>query len=156
MTKTIKLFLVLSLMISFSAFFSRNFVLAATQVDLAGYHNEEAVKTGNQLLDREGLGQSNVWIKHAMTTIRYADAALVYAQKDYKQAANSRMEKYIGELTDGISHLQAAIDYAKKGSNILTTAQAMANAKKGMKFIKNCQKDIVAMGAKKLTLLSVE
>ncbi len=143
-------------MISFSAFFSRNFVLAATQVDLAGYHNEEAVKTGNQLLDREGLGQSNVWIKHAMTTIRYADAALVYAQKDYKQAANSRMEKYIGELTDGISHLQAAIDYAKKGSNILTTAQAMANAKKGMKFIKNCQKDIVAMGAKKLTLLSVE
>ena len=156
MAKTIKLFLVLSLVISFSAFFSGNFVLAATQLDLAGYHNEEAVKTGNQLLDREGLVQSNVWIKRAMTTIRYAEAALLFAQKEYKQAANSRMEKYISELSDGIRHLQAAIDYAKKGSNILTTAQTMANAKKGMKFIKNCQKDIVALGAKRLTLLSVE
>ncbi len=137
-------------MVSFSAFFSGNVVLAATQLDFAGYHNKEAVKTGNQLLDREALGQRDVWIKHAMTTIKYAKAALMHARKEYKQTEKSLLGKYISEFTDGVAYLQAAIDYAKKESDILTTAQTMANAKKGMKFIKKCQKDIVAMGAKKL------
>ncbi len=152
MTKTFKLFLVLSLMVSFLAFFSGNVVLAATQLDLAGYHNEKAIKTGNQLLDRERLGQRDVWIEHAMITLGYTEAALMHAREEYKQAGKSGVEKYISELKDGIGFLEAAIYYAKKRSDILTTAQTMANAKKGMKIIKKCQKDIVAMGAKKPTL----
>ncbi|HJP17047.1 MAG TPA: hypothetical protein QF468_00155 [Nitrospinota bacterium] len=150
MTKTFKLFLVLSLTESFLAFFIGSVAMAATQLDYAGFHNGEAVKTGNQLLDREGLGQRDVWIIHTMTAIKHAKAALVHAEKEYYNSGKGRLEKYISELTDGIGYLQSAIDYAMKGRDILTTAQTMANAKKGMKFIKKCQKDIVAMGAKKL------
>tara|TARA_Y100000294_G_C8402314_1_gene275330 strand:- start:167 stop:619 length:453 start_codon:yes stop_codon:yes gene_type:complete len=150
MTKTYKLFLVLSLMASFLAFFIGSVAMAATQLDYAGFHNGEAIKTGNQLLDREGLGQRDVWIMYAMTAIKHAKAALVHAEREYKKTGKARVKKYISELTDGIGYLQAAIDYAMKGRNILTTAQTMANAKKGMKFVQKCHKDILAMGAKKL------
>ena len=168
MLKTFKTFLVLALMVSFAAFLSGNTVLAATQLDLAGFHNGEAVKLGNTMLERgekrdligmikygtDATAQAEEAIVHAfkegrsqLENVNYhvEDSTVQHAREEYKQT-QSAMGKYINEITKGTWHLKKAISAAERGDEKV----AMLHAKRGMVLIKQCQIDLTTMGTKEL------
>ena len=168
MLKTFKLFLVLALMVSFTALLSGNTVLAGTQLDLAGFHNGEAVKFGNKMLERGEKRDLVAMIKYAEDTNTELEAAIIHAFKEgrsqlenvnynwesismsiqreeYKQT-RSAVGKYINELKRGSWYLKKAIHSAEMGQEKL----AMIHAKKGMALLKQCQIDLKAVGTKEL------
>ncbi len=169
MFKTFKTFLVLALMVSFTAFLSGNTVLAGTQLDLAGFHNGEAVKLGNTMLERAEKRDLIGMIKYGIDATAQVEEAIVHAFKEgrsqlenvnyniedstvwnardeYKETRKEGVGRYINELTKGIWHFQAAINSAKRGEEKV----AWLHAKKGMELVKQCQKDLKGMGAKEL------
>ncbi len=167
MLKTFKTFLVLALMVSFTAFLSGNTVLAGTELDLAGFHNGEAVKLGNTMVERAEKRDLIGMIKYGIDAITQAEDAIVHAFKEGRSQleninyhiedstvrrardeykATEGVGKYVNELTEGIWRLQAAVNSAKRGEEQV----AWFYAEKGMVFLKNCQKDLKGMGAKEL------
>ncbi len=168
MLKTFKTFLVLALMVSFTAFLSGNTVLASDiHFDLAAFHNYQALKLGNSMLARAEKDDLKGMIKFGKYAIEPGKLAIAHVfkegispfDKDVHNLEDSTMEterdehkmtggvgKYINELTDGIWHFQAAINSAEKGHNKV----AVAHAKSGLVLVKKCQLDLKAMGAKKL------
>tara|TARA_B100000315_G_scaffold228310_1_gene236910 strand:+ start:3885 stop:4445 length:561 start_codon:yes stop_codon:yes gene_type:complete len=168
MFKTFKPFLVLALMVSFTAFLSGNTVLASDiHYDLAGFHNFQALKLGNAMLERGKKGDLKDMIKYANYATEQAKQAIAHAfkegvspfDKDVHNIEDSTMETeraehkmtggvgmYINELTKGIWHFQAATNSAKEGH----TEVALAHARSGMVLVQKCLEDIKGMGAKKL------
>ncbi len=163
MFKTFKTFLVLALMVSFTAFLGGNTVLASTQLDLAGLHNGEAVKLGNIMLESGDKRHLISMIKYAIDTNIEIEAAIMHALKEvrsqlenvnynwesismsvqreeYKQT-RSGVGKYINEIRRGSWYLKKAIHYAEMGQETL----AMIHAKRGMAFLKQCQIDLKAL-----------
>ncbi|HJP19893.1 MAG: hypothetical protein CMD96_09025 [Gammaproteobacteria bacterium] len=168
MFKTFKLFLVLALMVSFTALLSGNTVLAGTQLDLAGFHNGEAVKFGNKMLERGEKRDLVAMIKYATETNTEVEGAIIHAFKEgrsqlenvdyniedstvqhardeYKQTGFA-VGKYVNELTNGSWHLKKAISSAKRGEEKV----AMLHASRGMALLKQCQIDLKSMGANRL------
>ncbi len=168
MLKNFKTLLVLALMVSFTAFLSGNTVLAGTQLDLAGFHNGEAVKSGNKMLERGEKRDLVAMVKYATDTNIEVEDAIFHAFKEgrsqlenvdyniedstvqnardeFKQA-KSGVGKYINELTRGSWHLKKAISSAQRGEEKV----AWLHANSGMELIEQCQIDLKAMGAKEL------
>ena len=168
MFKTFKTFLVLALMVSFTAFLGGNTVLASTQLDLAGLHNREAIKLGNIMLEHGDKRHLISMIKYAIDANILLEHAIMHASKEarsqlenvnynwesismsiqreeYKQT-RSAVGKYINELKRGSWYLKKAIHSAEMGQEKL----AMIHAKKGMALLKQCQIDLKAVGTKEL------
>ena len=160
MFKTFKTFLVLALMVSFTAFLGGNTVLASTQLDLAGLHNREAIKLGNIMLEHGDKRHLISMIKYAIDANILLEHAIMHASKEassqlenvnynwesismsikreeYKQT-RAGVEKYINGLSRGCWYLKKAIHYAEMGQETL----AMIYAKKGMALMKQCQTDL--------------